>query len=118
MRLGPQVQPEILSYLDRDNWEHSIGTIVTLKRMALLDTTGTYITEEFRETVRDKLVVMLADRADNEARLTRNAVGALAYFGDESVIPLLEEIGKDDILELRYMVRTPQEIIEYLNQKK
>ncbi|MFC1490121.1 hypothetical protein ACFL6K_02805 [Candidatus Latescibacterota bacterium] len=118
MRLGPQVKPEILSYLDRENWEHSSGTISTLNRMARIDTTGTYVTEEFREKVRDKLVVMLADRANNEANLTISAVRGLSYFGDESVIPLLEEISKEDIPELVYLERTPQEIIDYIKEKK
>ncbi|MFC1490120.1 hypothetical protein ACFL6K_02800 [Candidatus Latescibacterota bacterium] len=133
MRLGPEIQPEILSYLDRNNWDKkSIGTLSTLGRMARIDTTGTYITEEFREKVRDKLVVMLAERANNEAGLTRGAVWALAYFGDESVIPLLEEIGNEDIPGLQsenkslnstytpriYIPNSPQDVIDYIKEKK
>jgi hypothetical protein len=77
--------------------------------------------------VRNKLVVILANRAKNDAGLTRAAIGALANFGDASVFPLLEELSKEDIPglkpalkapSLRYIPNTPQEVMDYLREKK
>jgi hypothetical protein len=127
MRLGPQVQPEIIAYLFHDNREYRIGTIDTLKRMARIDTAGTFLNKDFREKIREKLDTMLADSSQSDAGLTRSAIGALADFGDESDIPLLEKLSKEDIPglvpavkspNLRYIPNTPQEVIEYLQEKK
>jgi hypothetical protein len=125
--LGSPVKPEILSHLDDDNWEFRDSTINTLRRMVKYDSTGTYFSKEYRESIRNKLVTILADRSHNEPQLTRTAIRALADFGDESVIPLLEKLGKEVIPGLEpaliapgipYIPGTPQEVIEYLREKK
>jgi hypothetical protein len=118
MRLGSQVQPEILSYLDSGKVKDVLPIISILNRMAKIDTTGTYITPEFRETVRDKLVALYAGRTNDDARFIRNVVYGLDYFGDESVIPLLEEIDNKKVQELPYFSKTPRQIIEDLREKK
>jgi hypothetical protein len=95
MGLGPKVLPEIVSHLDDEKWEYKYSTIQYLKIMARFDTTGAYFTKESRETIRIKLVAILTERAHNNKSLTYQAVGALAYFGNETDIPLLEEISKE-----------------------
>ncbi|MFA6471340.1 MAG: HEAT repeat domain-containing protein [Candidatus Latescibacterota bacterium] len=93
LRLGPQVLPDIVKYLDSDDNRIKMNTISTLYEMAEIDSAGTYFSEKDRININEKLLSLIND---NNRHIKRRSVKAMGYFGDKSVIPLLEKVMTND----------------------
>ncbi|MBT4485218.1 MAG: HEAT repeat domain-containing protein [Candidatus Latescibacteria bacterium] len=109
LRLGPQVLPDIKKYLESSNILTIRHTILTLKQIAEYDSTGTYFSEEERREMKEKLLSMIND---GDASLRTSSVNALGTFGDSSVIPILEEIKRNDMYKSETGVFTIRKIAE------
>lgn len=92
--LGPQVIPDIIEAIDNtENIIGKAGAIGALQYIAGKDTNKTFFSDKDKKEIKEKLVPYLSH--DNEI-IRQNSVCAIAYFGDASVVPLLEKIKDND----------------------
>jgi hypothetical protein len=87
LRLGSQVLPDIVKYLDSDDNRIKMNTISTLYEMAEIDSAGTYFSE--KDKIKEKLLSLIND---DDGNIKIRSVKTLGYFGDRSVISLLEKV--------------------------
>jgi hypothetical protein len=105
LRFGPQVLPDIVKYLDSNDNRIKMNTISTLYEMAAIDSAGTYFSEKDKINIKEKLLSLLND---NDRHIKIRSVKALGFFGDKSVIPLLEKVMTNDTYKTEtgfYVVR-------------
>jgi hypothetical protein len=93
MRLGPQVMPDIKVYLNDENKLIVGKTILTMKDIAELDSTGIFFSEKDKSDFKEYLLIKLKDF---DASLKFFIISAIGYFGDESTINILDEIKNKD----------------------
>jgi hypothetical protein len=100
LRIGKSTFPSLLNYLysinDSTN-NVSISTklniLVTLRKMGEFDSTGTYFTENDKKVIKQEILKTIKNKDEN---IRKVSVMALGVFGDQSTIPILDEIKKSD----------------------
>jgi hypothetical protein len=85
-------------------------TSLTLKRMKEFDSTGTYFSENDIKNIRIRLTELISDTKISDKLLEISAIGV---FGDETTIPILEEIKMND----QYIIENVRGNKEYINRE-
>jgi hypothetical protein len=80
------------SLSNNSEWTKSYTSIV-LKKMAEIDSLNTYFNADDKKSISLKLIELLKDK---DGLVRRTSIRALAYFGDDSTIEILEKIIKTD----------------------
>lgn len=118
-KLGPIILPDILNYYYTENKEYIKKAIPILIYFAEKDSTGNFFPNNSKNKIKQKLVTLVKD---NDEMLRYFSVKALGFFGDSTVIPLLNEIRESDIIQFNngvYPVRSvANESIKRLERKK
>ena len=91
--MGSSAAKDVADSLQSKRPETRARAAQTLGKMAQFDKGGKYFSAQDRTLIRDRLVANLKDANVNVRVCT---IGALATFGDASVIPALEQIEKKD----------------------
>ncbi len=93
LAMGPSVVPDIADSLDSANPETKGRAALTLHNMMKYDESGSFFTDAHMSLIRKNLLENLDDKSVN---VRIYSVVAMRSFGDQSVIPQLEYIEKND----------------------